>query len=250
MTTGQPGAGAGEGNPANQAQGVRVQEPSEVTIAKINRSSAIAAAVITGVVTLTGGIITAIVTYNVGVQHGSQAASNGNAVVASDTDAAFPTSVDMREQTQTTASRQISNHATAQSLLGMTQVGDPSDIYQSGPETINTKPYQQTLYTRLNICGGLDDTITYQPERKYTHFHALVGLTDDSESGVSVTFDVETPDNTSTTPIGNTATIGVAQDPRPVDADIPNDSRITLRVHIAGSDCHQVTAVWIDPTLQ
>lgn len=51
------------------------REDPQVAVAKINRSSAIAGAVITGVVTLAVGVLTAIVTYNVGVQHGSAAAA-------------------------------------------------------------------------------------------------------------------------------------------------------------------------------
>ncbi|HKN96660.1 MAG TPA: hypothetical protein VJX10_06060 [Pseudonocardiaceae bacterium] len=67
--------------------GRHANEPAEVRVAKINRSSAIAAAVITGVVTLSVGVITAVATYNLGVQHGSRAVDAANVPAVNTTSA-------------------------------------------------------------------------------------------------------------------------------------------------------------------
>lgn len=130
-------------------------------------------------------------------------------------------------------------------LVNLPRVSTETDGYSVHSATVDRVTYQNALVDNGNICGSYG-TVTYQPARQYKHFHALVGVTDNSQSGEDIDFSV-TVDNESS-PTGTTQTINVGEAPKPIDVDITGAFRITLSA--VAPDCvFDGTAVWINPAL-
>lgn len=130
-------------------------------------------------------------------------------------------------------------------LVNLSTVSTATDGYSIAPATVDGVTYQNALISDGDICGSYG-TVTYQPARLYKHLHALVGVTDNSQSGESVDFSVTVDNNSS--PTGTTQTINVGEAPKPIDVDITGAFRITLSAETP--DCvFQGTAVWINPVL-
>ena len=130
-------------------------------------------------------------------------------------------------------------------LVNLPRVATENDGYSVRSVTVDRVSYQNALVDNGDICGSYG-TVTYQPARQYEHFHALVGVTDNSQSGEGIDFSV-TVDNESS-PTGTTQTINVGEAPKPIDVDITGAFRITLSA--VAPDCvFNGTAVWINPVL-
>jgi NPCBM/NEW2 domain len=130
-------------------------------------------------------------------------------------------------------------------LVNLSTVATQTDGYSVGSATVDGVTYQNALVSNGDICSTYG-TVTYQPARRYKHFHALVGVTDDSQSDESVDFSV-TVDNDSS-PSGTAQTMNVGEAPKPIDVDIAGAFRITLSA--VAPDCvFNGTAVWINPVL-
>ena len=130
---------------------------------------------------------------------------------------------------------------TGVSLKDVTPLSTVAGNYQFGPQTVNAKPYPQTLYFTDDSC--FFNQATYQLDYKYKKFRVVAGLGDNSTAD-GVVFTVQVDKKTP-----STVTLGLGQEPHPFETDVTGAFRITLTVR--GSRCFDsdVTAVWIDPIL-
>src|SRR5882757_8688696 len=111
--------------------------------------------------------------------------------------------------------------------------------FTTGPQTVNTIRYPQTLYLQNYSYGN---SVDYQLGRRYHHFHAFVGLSDDSSSYDHAKFALDADGQM----IGPTPTLGVGQT-YTFDVDLPGPFR--LRLEIDGQELVESgSAVWINPT--
>jgi hypothetical protein len=108
------------------------RDDPQVTVAKINRSSAITAAVISGVVGLIGVSITAVVTYKLGFEHGSQATASAPSITAQST------SIDAGGNVSSSAPAAAGGAPSAPTRQG---IGAPPAVYSDGATTIWTNDY-------------------------------------------------------------------------------------------------------------
>jgi hypothetical protein len=72
--------------------------------------------------------------------------------------------------------------------------------------TVDSTTYPHTLSDDAAICSLNGDSTTYKTDRKYTHFHALVGITDGSDNGAAAKVSLYAPD--SDTPLRNFRLLG------------------------------------------
>jgi NPCBM/NEW2 domain-containing protein len=128
-----------------------------------------------------------------------------------------------------------------QDLMDMTPVNGSGIGFKSGPQEVDTSTYDQTLY--IDVSDGINHTITYQLNRQYTRFHAIVGPADSSPSSISVTFRVLVDGH----PVGVGKTLQVGQTAQ-INVDVTGAFRLTLQDYGPYS-FNSVTAVWIKPTI-
>ncbi len=120
-----------------------------------------------------------------------------------------------------------------------------SPSLSAGPQKVDAVQYSQTLYdTEYDAeCGNTYGT-TYEIDRKYRHFRAVVGLADSSPSGDEVYFsllvDGQLKGPSPILTVGETSTF---------DVDITGAFRITLQEKFCLGDGNQTTAVWINPVV-
>ncbi|MEV6923743.1 protein kinase [Dactylosporangium sp. NPDC051485] len=111
--------------------------------------------------------------------------------------------------------------------------------YQSGPQRVNVQDYQRTLYG--DCYDGIHSAV-WQLDRKYHTFQARVGLSDDSRSSTTVTFQVLVDGKERAGPVTG---VGATKD---VTVDLTNVFRLRLQTDCGFSAAG--TAVWIDPVIE
>ena len=138
-----------------------------------------------------------------------------------------------------------------QSLIDMTPVNGSSSSFQSGPEPVKGKSYQQTLYDTWDDdnCGYYypPDSVTYELNYKYRKFHAVVGLADSSPSGDTMQFSVLVDDQQR----GADPTLMAGQT-APINVTVTGAYRITLQANCTSSTSaggNNAIAVWINPVV-
>jgi hypothetical protein len=149
------------------------------------------------------------------------------------------------------ASQSSVQNSGSQSLIDMTPVSGSSSSFQSGPQSVDGKSYQQTLYDTWNdnLCGYnySPDTATYELNYKYRQLHMIVGLADTSPSGDMMQFSVLVDNQKK----GISPTLGPGQT-ETINVDVTRAYRITLESSCtspANSGDSNVTAVWINPVV-
>lgn len=120
-----------------------------------------------------------------------------------------------------------------------------SSTVRSGPQRVNTRPYADTLYQYAECVNKKN--LIYQLDRRYEHFEATIGPSDDSQSGYSVFFTVTVDDREV---LKEQVAVGES---KPIRADVGGGYRMTLSVisdrpegRCPGSD---LIAVWAEPRL-
>jgi hypothetical protein len=111
------------------------------------------------------------------------------------------------------------------SLIDLSVVDPENDGYSVDPATVDKTTYKNVLISNGDLCDAYG-SVTYRLAGEYKHFHALVGLTDDSESGEDIDFSITV--NNGSTPTGVIQAINVGESPKPIDADITGAFSITL----------------------
>lgn len=115
----------------------------------------------------------------------------------------------------------------------------------SGPRRVNTRPYSDTLY-QYAYCGD-KRSIIYQLDRRYDHFEATIGSSDDSRSGFTVFFTVTVDDREV---LKEQVVVGQS---RPIRADVSGGYRRTISVISERSEgqcpSSDLIAVWAEPRL-
>ena len=135
-------------------------------------------------------------------------------------------------------------------LVNIPPVGGAAEASLStGPQKVDAVQYSQTLYdTEYDNTCGLTDSTTYEIDRKYRHFHAVVGLADSSPSGDAVNFSIlvdgQLKGPSPILTVGETSTFDVV---------ITGAFRITLQekcsLGVGNPGEEDVTAVWINPVV-
>jgi hypothetical protein len=148
-------------------------------------------------------------------------------------------------------SQSTATNSGSQSLTDMTPVSGSSSSFQSGPQSVEGKSYQQTLYDTWDDyqCGPSysPDTETYELNYKYRQLHVTVGLADTSPSGDMIQFSVLVDDQKK----GISPTLGPGQT-EAINVDVTGAYRITLESSCASSanpGGNSVIAAWIDPVV-
>lgn len=142
----------------------------------------------------------------------------------------------------------------SQPLVDMTAINWASSGYASGPQKVNAKSYQQTLYDEYDddsYCTGTStEDVTYELDYDYTRFHAVVGLADTSASGDKFTFSLLVDGQKE----GLNPTLGVGQT-EVINVPVTGAFRITLQTSCTSPNAYDTssstgaTGVWINPVV-
>ncbi|MGQ0774678.1 MAG: NPCBM/NEW2 domain-containing protein [Pseudonocardiales bacterium] len=113
---------------------------------------------------------------------------------------------------------------------------------QTGPQRVNTRSYSDTVY-QYSDCRK-KSRATYQLDRSYNFFEAIVGPSDDSQSNHTVVFEI-TVDGREV----RKDQVAVGES-RTIRADVGGGYRMTISV-ISEGVCSggDLEAVWAEPTL-
>lgn len=218
----------------------RAGESDAVRTARIQRNGAIGVAVLA----LAGSVATVVVSKSSPERTVYQPVTVAP-VPATDSPSIAP----VESQTGTPTSPTVGQPGTM-SLLTLSPLSlEPGNFnsFLPGSVTILRTQYPHALEPSGTFSGCSSYTIAFQTDEKYSHFHALVGVADGSDS-VGVEFTVE--DEVSQATLGQVS-VQAGQSPVPMDVNVSRASKILLIASLYGG-CDQTTRatpVFIDPTI-
>lgn len=119
-----------------------------------------------------------------------------------------------------------------------------SNSVDSGPQRVNTRSYSDTLYQYANCAN--ERSVIYQLDRRYDNFEAIIGPSDDSQSGYTVFFTVTVDEREV---LKEQVAVGQS---RSIRADVSGGYRMTISVisdQLEGQCPSSLIAVWAEPRL-
>ncbi|CAL9461788.1 hypothetical protein SUDANB95_02637 [Actinosynnema sp. ALI-1.44] len=211
----------------------------QVQAAKINRTGAIIGVVTAALIT---GTATGVAAYFTGREDGVQAANVApvSTVVSVHTVTASGSSP---ETTTATSAK-----PGARSLLDLQHAESGNAAMLVEKQVVNTKSYDRVMTAALRECDHPSaSSRTYQLDRKYRRFTTMVGLTDQSSSGIVVEFRV-LKDNARVDTATTRVTVGEVKE---LTVDLTGAFRFTIEMEVIPTRCANwvAGATWIDPTL-